>query len=133
MNKKLKVMLVDDNEIDLFIATEFIRRRNIADNIVVFKSSQEGLAYLMGTPKNQWPDLILLDVQMPLMNGFDFLEQFSSMQVDSAISPAVVMVSSTLDFGDLAMARANSAVLDILPKPLKVTDLVALLESNAVI
>lgn len=133
MSKKLKVMLVDDNEIDLFIATEFIRKHGITEEIIVCRSSREGLSYLLETPENQWPDLILLDVQMPLMTGFDFLDQFKTIQPDSLGGPAIVMVSSTLDFGDIAMAKANSAVLDILPKPLKVTDLITLLESNEVL
>jgi len=114
------VMMVDDSEIDLFVNRKFLRVAGITDNTVSFLSAKDALAYLSenaGLPE-KFPKVILLDIQMPEINGFQFLERYQDAAGSSAGETKIIMLSSTVDPVDINRARANPFVLDILKKPL---------------
>lgn len=125
MEKKISIVLVDDNATDLFLHERFILFENIASTITTFNLAEKALNYLL---TNNSPDVILLDIQMPLMNGFDFLTAYETLSV-SKKSP-VIMVSSSLDFGDVNRAKANPMVLDLLEKPLNMPSFITILKNN---
>ena len=120
-----KVMLIDDNEIDLKINSKIISLANLFDEIILCQSGEEGLDYLtkyINQPE-KLPDFILLDIQMPEMDGFEFLEEYKQLPTKCPVA----MLSSTLDFGDIKRAEANAYVVKLLKKPLLPAELVALL------
>ena len=125
-----KVLLIDDNEVDLKINSKIISITNLFDEIVVCQSGEEGLAYLnkyQNEPENL-PDFILLDIQMPEMDGFEFLEFFKKFPSSIKDKCLVAILSSTLDFGDIKKAEANPHVIKLLKKPLFPTELDELLK-----
>ena len=124
-NKLKKVMLIDDNEIDLKINAKLITLAKLFDDIIVCQSGEEALAYLNANLLEQQglPDLILLDIQMPEMDGFEFLEHYRSFPDKCPVA----MLSSTLDFGDIQRAEANPYVIKLLRKPLSPQELAGLL------
>ncbi|HSZ71119.1 MAG TPA: response regulator [Cytophagaceae bacterium] len=132
MEKTLSIMLIDDNPTDLFVHERFLFHRKIAHEIIKFISAEDALYYLCEHPDlKEWPDLILLDIQMPVMNGFDFLDQcekFSQLQ-----KCKIIMLSSSLDFGDINRVKANPYVLALMEKPFDVDELMTLLEMNGVL
>ncbi|MDB5272393.1 MAG: response regulator [Chitinophagaceae bacterium] len=132
MGKTLSIMLVDDNPTDLFVHERFLVHKNITHEILKFLSGEEALYYLHDHPDaEQWPDLILLDIQMPVMNGFDFLDQcekFSQMKKSN-----IIMLSSSLDFGDINRVKANPHVLALMEKPFDIDELISLLEINGIL
>jgi CheY-like chemotaxis protein len=97
--------------------------------MLAFSSAREALDYLVenAAVPLKLPKFILLDIQMPGINGFQFLEMLQSVpeQVKSVIK--VVMLSSTLDPSDIDRARSNQFVLDIMKKPLDPIGLKSLL------
>lgn len=114
------IMLVDDSDIDLFLNKKFLRVSGITDNTISFLSAKEALNHL-GThaaSNEQIPDFLLLDIQMPHINGFQFLDEFVGLPETVQSKVKIVMLSSTLDPVDLDRAHANNAVADILKKPL---------------
>ncbi|MBI1221951.1 MAG: response regulator [Bacteroidetes bacterium] len=117
----LQIMLVDDNEIDLFLHEKLIRLSGISDSVISFTTAREALSYL--EKNNTQPDIILLDIQMPEMDGFDFLkayEQITNLNFDIT---QIFMVSSSLDFSDISKAKANPLVTEFIKKPLNVKEL----------
>lgn len=132
MIRPLHVFLIDDNEIDLFIHEQFLKVEGLLLDVKKFTYAGDALTYLLECNKDQYPNLILLDIQMPLMNGFDFLDKFKELNNDIQEQINIVMVSSSLDFGDITRASANSNVVGFLSKPLNIKELITLLEANQI-
>lgn len=113
-------MLVDDNDVDLFLNKKLLRTGGITENTIAFHSAQDALNYLRENANrpNNLPSVILLDVLMPEMNGFQFLEMFEKLPESVKSIMKIVMLSSTIDPVDLERARANRYVVEIMRKPL---------------
>lgn len=115
---KLQFALVDDNEIELFLMRKFINMAGFTSEEQV-KSFSSGPDALTEFEKNSVPDVLLLDIQMPVMDGFAFLDSFSEILAQKKLSSCIIMISSTLDFGDISRAEAHPLVTAFVEKPLK--------------
>lgn len=113
-------MLIDDNEVDLKINSKIINISKLFDEIIICHSGDEALTYLTNNLDNEQnlPDFILLDIQMPEMDGFEFLEIFKKFPERLKEKCLITILSSTLDFGDIKKAEANPYVIKLLKKPL---------------
>ena len=122
-------MLIDDNVIDLKINSKLISISKIFEEIIVCQSGEEALNYLNSQVKNPQllPNYILLDIQMPEMDGFEFIEQFKKLPKIISDMCKVAMLSSTLDFGDIKRAEANPYIIKLLKKPLSIIELKSIL------
>lgn len=129
-NKHKTVLLIDDNVVDLKINSKIITLSSLFDEIITCQSGEEGLSYLKKTlnDKEKLPDLILLDIQMPDMDGFDFLELYKKLPKRLTDVCLIAMLSSTLDFGDIKRAEASLHVVKLLKKPLLPKELEELLK-----
>ncbi len=128
-NDLKKVMLIDDNEIDLKINSKIISLAKLFEEIIICQSGEQSLDYLnkhLNQPE-KLPNFILLDIQMPEMDGFEFLEHYKRLPRNFTSRCPVAMLSSTLDFGDIKRAEANVYVVKLLKKPLSPTELATLL------
>jgi CheY-like chemotaxis protein len=81
-NKKVKntVILVDDSSIDNFVNTKIITRYQFADEVILFTKSKKALAFMIGlnkVPENEIPGILFLDLDMPEIDGFEFLDAFN--------------------------------------------------------
>lgn len=120
VNAQRIVMLIDDNDIDLKINEKVVGITKLFDDVIVCRSGQEALSYLKSNLTNPelMPDFILLDIQMPEMNGFEFLDQYKKLPGSFTEVCVIAMLSSTLDFSDIQRAEANPYVVKLLKKPL---------------
>lgn len=122
-----RVMLIDDNKIDLFIHSEIIRRLPFEKTVLQYSFAGDALDYLGRHDAEDWPDVILVDIYMPVIDGFLFLEKFSGFPEDLRSQCNVIMVSSSLDSADLSKARQSNNVAGFLEKPLNLEKLHQLL------
>jgi len=73
-NEKIgTLMMIDDNQIDQMLYKRIIERSGLVEKLQSFSMADEALEYLKSEPEN-WPDVVLLDINMPKMDGFEFLE-----------------------------------------------------------
>lgn len=130
LNNHRTVLLIDDNDVDLKINSKLIKISNLFDEIVSCQSAEEGLTYLNRhlSEEQKLPDFILLDIQMPDMDGFDFLEYYKKLPKQLTEKCLIAMLSSTLDFGDIKKAEASQHVVKLLKKPLHPGELEELLK-----
>ena len=112
------IMVVDDNPIDRYIAEKTIRKYHFAENILQLPSAVEALAYLSSTEGNNMPEIILLDINMPEMNGFEFLDKYAALPETLRNKITVFMLSTSLNEDDISTAERNPFVTKFLNKPL---------------
>jgi CheY-like chemotaxis protein len=88
------ILLVDDDYVNNFLTERLLRRSNIAREIKAVRNGEEALTYL-SEEKNKFPELILLDLNMPEMNGIVFLKNFKKMVLDRKVK--VVLLTGSID------------------------------------
>ncbi|NBA89065.1 response regulator [Emticicia sp. CRIBPO] len=115
MNKEL--LLVDDDEMMLFLHERIVKKCNISAPIRSFRNGKEVLDYLLEDGGEGNIYLILLDINMPVMSGWDFMEELNKQKSKNRI--LVVIISSSLDIEDLERSQQYAQVIDYLEKPIK--------------
>jgi CheY-like chemotaxis protein len=116
-----KVMIIDDNEMDLLNSRISISESCFAHTVIVQKTAEDALAYL--AMSDDLPEVIFLDVNMPGLNGFDFLERFSELGISIRSKCKVVMLSSSSSKEDRQHAAENIHVNKYIVKPLDASSL----------
>jgi CheY-like chemotaxis protein len=111
-----KVLLIDDNRIDLLINEKLVQRYFPEAEVTKKSLAKEALDYLHHT--STYPDLILLDIKMPEMDGFEFLDRLADYPF--AQSLVIFMLSSSIDPSDLSRADENDLVAGYLQKPISI-------------
>lgn len=130
--KKVKcILLVDDDETTNFINEMMIAEMGVAEQILQARNGKEGLDLLQEKVKQEHllPELILLDVNMPVMDGFDFLEAYQEMDIPGKPSVIIIMLTTSLNPSDVERAK-NAKIVDYLNKPLTQQSLQKILEKH---
>lgn len=127
-----KVLCVDDDPITLMLCKKVILKANLSSEIDSAVNGEDALAYfdrLISHPGN-YPQLIFLDLNMPVMNGWEFLDIFSKNQyVQHFANTKVIVLSSTIDPDDIDKSKEYPMVVEFLSKPIT-TEIIELLKIN---
>lgn len=114
----IRVMLVDDNENDLLFTRIALHRCGVAFDVCEFERAEDALGLLTHTP-HHGIELILVDINMPGMDGFDFVQAFEALPASHRLGVAVVMLTSSSDPTDRQRAASHSSVRGFLNKPME--------------
>lgn len=112
-----EVLLVDDSEPDLLYTQIVVESASIAEQVVPFDTASAALEFLQ-RPEGHDADVILLDINMPEMNGFEFLDAYEKLHASQQARAVVVMLTSSPDPKDRARALAYACVKDYIVKPI---------------
>jgi CheY-like chemotaxis protein len=115
------VCVIDDNKMDGWIVERSIKRLAPETEVLLFTDARQALQYLVHT--NRQPDVILLDLFMPDMSGWQFLEEYLKVFPDSYPAVDLFIFTSSIDQNDKKRARSIHQVRDYLSKPLTKLDL----------
>ncbi len=132
--KTPKVMLVDDSDTDLFINETMIKYAQLSDDIISFSSSTKALEHLKLVSKDaestqDVPDIIFLDINMPLLNGFEFIREYQALPTHVKAKCQIILLSSTFNSNDIQKGADDSHVIGLIAKPLTIESLNEMLGS----
>lgn len=131
-----KILCVDDDSISLTISKLLLKRTGFTNDVVTAVDGSDALDYfkdLFATsevPVEEAPSLILLDINMPVMNGWEFLDAYIPLFADKLPNTKVIILSSTIDPEDFSKAKKFPVVAQFVSKPLSVENLAELKENE---
>ena len=117
-------MLIDDNEIDNLINQKMIEAANITDHIYIHTGARSAIEFLRNIEgleedvQKILPEVIFLDIDMPLMDGFQFLDEFEKLTEASKGYCKIVMLTSSINPQDVNKSQKYSYVKKYINKPL---------------
>ncbi len=113
-------MLVDDNPDDNFIHERVIKKSNAAEIVIAKQTGLDAIEYLKSNLDNDHlpPDLIFLDINMPGMNGWEFLTEYEKLDEKSKSKAIVIMLTTSENPDDKMKAKAMNLASDFKTKPL---------------
>lgn len=118
-----KVLCVDDDPITLMLCKKVIVKATFSKEIIFAQNGQEAIDLLKeihALGNSNFPELVFLDLNMPVMNGWDFLNEFSTVFTDIENKIKVIILSSTIDPSDYEKAKSYPFVSHFLSKPITV-------------
>jgi CheY-like chemotaxis protein len=119
MTQKLNcILLIDDDELTNLINKMILKKLDCAEKILVFKSGKEALNYLESNEPTEYPNLIFLDINMPAMNGWEFMEKYKTIQKQELDQTVVIILTTSLDPKEHEKADHTKKVNGFKNKPL---------------
>lgn len=115
-----KILCVDDDPITLMLYKMVIAKASFTEEIITAKNGQEALDYydnLKANNDSAFPELIFLDLNMPVMGGWEFLDNFTKSNYDQFNKTKVIVLSSTIDPNDIEKVKKYPIVIDFMSKP----------------
>lgn len=119
--------IIDDDDMYVNLVTKVINMRNLVKNLLIFKNGKEALDYFVGALKKleerKIPQVILLDLNMPVMNGWQFLNNLSEYDFPELKDSTLYIVSSSINPADIERSKTINLVKDFLIKPVTLEQL----------
>jgi len=111
----LKLLIIDDDDIVRLVQGKLLQNCNVTDEPLKFKRASEAVEFL-NSASIEHHYLLMLDINMPMMNGWEFLDEIENMKVKENIY--VLMVSSSIDYNDKEKAKNYDRIINFIEKPI---------------
>ncbi len=130
MNSIKKMFLVDDDDTFIYISQKIIAKTELVKEINTFENGLAALRFIKDNKDNKsvLPDLLFLDLSMPVMDGWEFLEEYDKINMEYKKDITIYICSSSISPNDLVRTKKYTAVKDFIIKPItqeKFTQIVA--------
>lgn len=111
MNKIKCALLIDDDSINNFINERLLKKLNIADQVKVVLNGEEAIKYISQrcSENHPCPELILLDINMPVMDGFEFLKEYKNLDFNGKSSIVIIMLTTSTNPNDTERLNDSGA------------------------
>ncbi|GMV78444.1 MAG: response regulator [Chitinophagaceae bacterium] len=120
MPKFKNILLVEDDAITKLVCERIIKIYDFSENIVFKENGKEAIDYIQEllTAQQPLPEIIFLDINMPVMNGWEFLKEYEKLLTQCSHTPQIFILSSTANPEDFVSANSFKTVNSVLAKPL---------------
>ena len=134
MKKVKNACIVDDDDIFRFILKKHLTTQGLAENILSFENGGEAMAYINANKSDpdKLPDVVFLDINMPVMNGWGFITAYNGSRNILAKHAAIIMISSSVDDRDISRAEDHEIIAEYITKPISKSMVVNLMEKTFV-
>ncbi|MFS4467390.1 response regulator [Maribacter sp. 2210JD10-5] len=131
MSKPFLICIIDDDDIYRYTITRNLKALNISQKVLIFTDGEEAINFMIDNVGNSQnlPDIIFLDINMPIMDGFEFIEEYVKLKPRVGKKILIYMVSSSVNPVDIERAEAISEISDYLIKPIERNKLIGLIKS----
>lgn len=122
-----RFFLVDDDPLNNTLTKMILRKSFDEVEVIDFTIPEDGLEFIKSEPSNTPPDgktTLFLDINMPTLTGWEFLEAFNRFDASIKEQYNIYILSSSINYNDINLAKANPLVLDFIEKPLNKAKLV---------
>ncbi len=124
MGQKVELAcIIDDDKIYVNLVRKIIEIKKLSENLLIFKNGKEALDHfkliMENMTEDKLPDIIFLDLNMPVMDGWEFLSEFIKIKNNFDKKITLYVVSSSIDPRDLERAKSFNMVTDYLIKPIE--------------
>lgn len=127
MNSQINLLVIDDDEINIFITKKIIEKTMFDVNMVSKGNGKLAIEYISSIADNkiEFPQLILIDINMPVLNGWDFIEAYEKLNITPEVE--IYILSSSVYENDIEKAKTYKSVKGFISKPLSLERLSELL------
>ncbi|QJX49067.1 response regulator [Hymenobacter taeanensis] len=119
----MHIVLIDDDSTSIFLMRLLLQREEFAETITAFQSPEEALGFLQTAAPDQIPQVILLDLNMPVMSGWDVLDALKVEGSEQLSHCCIYILTSSLAQADRLRAEENPLVMRLIHKPLDKSEL----------
>ena len=120
MKKLHRILIIDDDKISQLLYKRVLENSGVAEQVISYLKAEDSLKYLSegSSDKEKLPELIFLDINMPGMDGWDYLNAFEKLGEEVKNKVKIAMLTSSVDPEDKVKASAYKEVIDFVEKPL---------------
>ncbi len=130
MKNSVVISIVDDDDIYRYSVLRTLKEEKLTKKILVFSDGEEALDFMLDNIANsqKLPDVIFLDINMPIMDGFQFMEEYVKIKPKVGKKITVYMISSSVNPVDIERSKSISEISDYIIKPIETEKLVAIIK-----
>lgn len=129
LDNKINLLVIDDDDINIFIIKKIVEKTELAINMVSKSNGQQAIDYIKETTDSaaQFPHLMLIDINMPIMNGWEFVEAYQMLNIQHNVD--MYILSSSVYENDIEKTKSYTSVKGFISKPLSIERLKELVTS----